>query len=179
MSLRWIAGAAAGAALVFALIVALIFAVRREDAPTVAPTAGSVRGTRTVELYLPGPDGGMVRETREIEGGDYLEEDVRRVLAELIAGGENGVRPLPASTRLLNVFHDDAGEITLNFSEHLRTDHPGGSESELATVRCLVSTIAANFAGVDHVRILIEGEIVPTLAGHADISVPLDVRDHR
>lgn len=175
MRVRWIAGAAAAVA----LLVALLLALRREDAPSVAPTAASLRGTRTVELFLPGPEGDLVRETREIEGGEFLEEDVRRVIEELIAGSEEGVRPLPASTRLLNVFHDEAGEITLNFSEHLRTDHPGGSEAELATLKSLVSTIAANFAGVDRVRILIDGEIVPTLAGHADISAPLPVEEHR
>jgi spore germination protein GerM len=175
---RWVLGPAA-----VALVVALLFALRREDAPSVAPTAAGERGTRTVELFLPGPDGDLVRETREIVGGDFLEEDVRRVIEELILGGGEGgdavVRPLPASTQLINVFHDDEGEITLNFSEHLRSDHPGGSEAELATLRSLVSTIAANFAGVDRVRILIDGEMVPTLAGHVDLSVPLSVEDYR
>jgi spore germination protein GerM len=120
-----------------------------------------------------------VRETREIVAGDFLEEDVARVVQELLGGGEGGLRPLPADTRLLNVFHDGAGEVTLNFSEELQSAHPGGSEAELATLQCLVSTIAANFAGVDRVRILIEGESVATLAGHADLSAPVAVDDYR
>jgi hypothetical protein len=32
---------------------------------------------------------------------------------------------------------------------------------------------------VDRVRILVEGETVQTLAGHADLSRPLEVRDYR
>ena len=36
---------------------------------------------------------------------------------------------------LLNVFYDGAGEVALNFTDHLRTDHPGGSDAEIATLR--------------------------------------------
>jgi spore germination protein GerM len=121
----------------------------------------------------------MARETREIVAGGLLEEDVRRVVEELIAGGETGLHPVPPATRLRNVFYDGEGEVVLNFTEHLHTDHPGGSEAENATLRSVVMTLGVNFPGVDRVRILVEGEAAGTLAGHADLSRPLEVRDYR
>ncbi|MGH2571252.1 MAG: GerMN domain-containing protein [bacterium] len=136
-------------------------------------------GTRTIDLYFPAAGGGIERESREIVGGELLEDDVRRTIDELIHGGESGVRPIPPATRLLNVFYDGDGEVTLSFTDHLRTDHPGGSEAEIATLECLVATIGANFAGVDQVRILIEGEEAVTLAGHADLRNPLRVEEYR
>jgi len=171
-----------GAAIVAAgilLLGGLYLALQREETPVVGPSTELLEGTRTVQLFFPSPDGGIRSETREILGGEFLEQDVRRAVEELIAGGATGLHPLPPATRLVNVFSDGEGEITLNFSEHLRADHPGGSEAEMATLRCLVATIGTSFPGVDRVRILIEGETVPSLAGHADLRDPLEVADFR
>lgn len=162
-----------------ALVVAMWAALRREPDSVIAPSSAEVAGTRTVELYFPGRTGGLQREAREILGSDFLEEDVRRTVEELIAGPETGASPIPPATRLLSVFHDHAGEITLSFSDHLRTDHPGGSEAEIETLRCLVATIGTNFPEVDRVRILVDGETVATLAGHTDLGRPLRVDDYR
>jgi spore germination protein GerM len=173
---RWLlAMIAAG----IALVAALWFALQREEVTVVGTPSLPDRGTRTVELYFPGAGGEMTRETREIVAGGLLEDDVRRVTEELIAGGGTGLHPVPAATRLRNVYYDGEGEVTLNFTEHLRSDHPGGSEAENATLRTLVTTLGVNFPGVDRVRILVEGEAVQTLAGHADLSRPLEVRDYR
>jgi spore germination protein GerM len=130
-----------------------------------------------VELFFPGSAGGMQRETREIVGSDFLETDVRRTVEELITGPEEGSHPLPPSTRVLSVFYDREGEITVNFSEDLTVDHPGGSDAEIETIRCLVTTIGKNFPGVDRVRVLVEGDVVSTLAGHMDLSRPLSLAD--
>jgi len=161
-----------------ALTVGLMTALNRED-PGVMPTAaGQLTGTRSIELLFPGSGGGLARETREIIGSDHLESDVRRTLEELIAGPESGERPLPATTRVLSVFYDSEGEVTVNFSDDLPLDHPGGSDAEIETIRCLVATIGVNFAGVDRVRVLVEGDVVETLAGHIDLSRPLRVEDY-
>lgn len=172
---RWIALAAV---LAVGLMVALMIALRRED-PGVLPTVtGQLAGTRTIELYFPAAGKGLQREVREIVGSDFLEADVRRTVEELIAGSESGSRPLPATTRVLSVFYDREGEVTVNFSGDVTVDHPGGSDAEIETVRCLVTTLGTNFPGVDRVRILVEGDVVSTLAGHVDLSRPLRVADY-
>ena len=155
-----------------------VSALRREDSGVVAPVSANLAGTRSVELFFPGASGGLQRETREILGSDFLEVDVQRTVEELIAGPESGARPIPAATRILSTFFDQDGEITVNFSDHLSTDHPGGSAAEIETIRCLVATIGTNFPGVDRVRILIEGDAATTLAGHTDLSRPLSVDDY-
>jgi hypothetical protein len=176
---RWIAGLAGAAVLVALLLWGLEVALRRETSGGGRiPESGD--GSRTIDLYFPGREGGLATETREILGGESLESDVRRAVEELVRGpAEEGVRPIPSTTRLLDVFWDGDGELVLNFSDDLRTDHPGGSEAEIATVRCLVRTIAGNFPAVERVRLLVDGEPVATLAGHVDLSRALDVEDYR
>lgn len=155
-------------------------ALQREEPVIVSSSLeAEVAGTRTIDLFFPAPGGRIDRESREIVGSDHLEEDVRRAVEELIRGGASGLRPVPPSTRLLNVFYDGTGEVTLSFTDHLRTDHPGGSTAEFATLKCLVSTVGSNFPGVDQVRLLIEGEEAVTLAGHADLRAPLRVEEYR
>ncbi|GJM45354.1 MAG: hypothetical protein DHS20C21_21960 [Gemmatimonadota bacterium] len=164
---------------VLAIAVGLFAALRREDSGVVAPVAVEVAGTRSVNLFFPGASGGLQRETREILGSDFLAVDVRRTVEELIAGPESGPSPFPAGTLVLSTFFDQEGEVTVNFSDHLTTDHPGGSAAEIETIRCLVTTIGRNFPGVDRVRILIDGDVAATLAGHTDLSRPLPVDDYR
>ena len=162
------------------LFLGLHIALKREAGDVGKPAVEEGEGgTRSVDLTFPDASGGLMVETREIAGGDHIEDDVRRVVAELIAGPSSGARPLPSSTRLLDVFFDGEGEITLNFSDDVRTAHPGGSAAEMATLRCLVSTIGANFPAIDRVRVLVDGASVPSLAGHADLSRPLKVEDYR
>lgn len=175
----WILGLL-GALVLFSLVLGgLTVALRRERVDVGPPAEDVPAGSRTVELLLPGPEGELVSEQREVLGGDSLELDVRRVVEELIRGSDTGLHPLPPTTRLLDVFFDGEGGVVLNFSDDLRTDHPGGSAAEMATVRCLVGTLAANFASVDRVTVLVDGEQVPTLAGHADLASPLRVDDYR
>ena len=66
----------------------------------------------------------------------------------------------------------------MNFSDDLPLDHPGGSAAEIETIRSIVATIGVNFAGVDRVRVLVEGDVAETLAGHMDLSRPLRVEDY-
>jgi hypothetical protein len=166
--------------IVLAIAGGLYFALQREEIP-VPPLAGEeVLGTRTIELVFAALDGGIVREPRGILGGEHIEDDLQHTVAEFIRGPvQAGLPVLPRSTYLLNVFYDGEGEVTLNFSEHLRVDHPGGSAAEFATLHCLLATIGQNFPEVERVRVLIGGESVSTLAGHADISTPLHVSDYR
>jgi hypothetical protein len=150
-------------------------ALRREEIPGVIPPERADLGGRSVEVLYPESSGEWVRERREILASGVREEEIRRLLVELMRGptGE-GANVFPPQTRLEDVFWDGEGELTVSFSEHLRSDHPGGSRAETATIQCLLGTLKANFPEVQRVRILVEGETVSTIAGHVDISRPLD-----
>jgi hypothetical protein len=61
----------------------------------------------------------------------------------------------------------------VNLSKEMVTNLKGGVDSELLAVYSIVNSILFNMDGVDAVQILIEGEKLPTLGGHVDITVPL------
>jgi hypothetical protein len=48
--------------------------------------------------------------------------------------------------------------------------HPSGIETETLTVLSICATLRANLPQVTQVRFLVEGQVRPTLAGHADLT---------
>ena len=71
------------------------------------------------------------------------------------------------------MFVGERGDAYVDFSGSLRTNHPGGSASEILTVYAIVSAITDNLPAITSVQILIEGHEVDTLAGHVDLRRPL------
>lgn len=104
------------------------------------------------------------------QGVGTVEERVARLmegprLAELSAVFPEDVEFLGYSQR------DDV--LFLNFSHHLVTRHPGGSTGEIMTVYGIVNTLVGAW-GVRQVQILVEGRQILTLAGHLDLTEPLE-----
>ncbi len=102
---------------------------------------------------------------------------LRLALEELIKGPKPGdgkvARTLPATTKILGIKIND-GVATLDFSESMMTDHPGGSLGGIVTVQSLVFT-ACQFPTVDKVQVLVEGE--PWTDYHFIWEVPLSPED--
>ena len=48
--------------------------------------------------------------------------------------------------------------------------HPSGLETEMLTVLSICGTLHANLPSVQQVRFLVDGEVRPSLAGHADLT---------
>jgi hypothetical protein len=80
--------------------------------------------------------------------------------------------PLPQGTRLINLFVNN-DQVIVNLSKEMMVNLNGGIDTELLAVYSVVNSLLFNLEGIDAVQILIEGEKVPTLRGHDDISVPL------
>ncbi|MBJ6726461.1 GerMN domain-containing protein [Geomesophilobacter sediminis] len=140
-----------------------------EQAPPVQPA-----GTRVVSLYFQAADAsGLVREGREIEIGDSVEETMEAVLDELISGPVGGLAPtLPPQTRVLGVqLKGDVAEI--NFGHELQDELPAGSSAETTVVTSVADTVAANFPTVKEVQFLVEGAVPETLKGHVDLRHPI------
>lgn len=77
--------------------------------------------------------------------------------------------PAPAKTRPSS--YEAAGELAvINLSGAFADSHPSGIETESLTVDSLCATLHANFPEVRQVRFLVDGELRPTLAGHADLT---------
>jgi len=58
----------------------------------------------------------------------------------------------------------------VNLTPSFAASHPSGIETESLTVLSICGTIHANLPRVTEVRFLVDGQVRPTLAGHADLT---------
>jgi len=170
-----------GLAVVLIVLVVIFFAgggretVRRiveSAAPRAPETAPAKPEMKTVTLFfIADADDLLHKETREIAAGPTEADEAERALAELIRGSEEGfVSPLPAGTRVRQVFIAKDGLATVDFSRDIAENLSYGSTSELATVYAVVNTLVYNFKPVKKVLLLVEGAERETLGGHVDLS---------
>jgi len=162
--------------LLFAVVVgALVFrkyqtATRRVEPPPQAAPAGTV----VVTLFFASEDGaGLVREGREVEIEESLEDRVESVVDELIRGPLGSNAPtLPPNAKVLGVrLKGDLAEI--DFGPELLAGIPQGSSAEMVAVYSIVDTVTVNFPQIKQVRFLVAGAIPETLEGHLDLRTPL------
>ena len=113
------------------------------------------------------------KETREFGTFGGPQVDLEEVMAELLKGPETDdlSRVIPEGTALRGITLE-YGVAYADFSEELlQTDV--GSEAEAVLVDSIVKTLT-QLEEVDSVQILVEGEIVETIAGHITINEPLN-----
>ena len=99
----------------------------------------------------------------------------RQLVAELINGPAAGGKldTIPRETRLRAFFLLEDGTAVVDFSSHLRDNHPGGCRREQLTLFSLVNSLVLNAPVIERVKILIAGAEHETLAGHVPIEFPL------
>jgi len=98
----------------------------------------------------------------------------KKVILKLIEESDSNKDhfPIPKGTRLLSVSLKD--EVAyVNFSEEFKRNHPGGSLGEILMIYSIVDTLT-EFPEIKKVQILIGGAVVETLAGHIDLTSPLE-----
>lgn len=150
---------------------------RSEAVPAVddsIPTVTHFVDTTTVVLYFADDNDRLVAEQREIPKVVGI---ARETINELLKGPENqSLNPtIPAGTALLDIDVNN-GLCTVDFSRELVEGHSGGSTAEYLTVYSIVNTLT-QFSTVQEVQIRVEGQVVETIAGHLDVSVPLERDD--
>jgi len=128
-----------------------------------------------VTLFYVAEDGTrLVPVDRDIAFAEGPGEQARRILeAQLLPPAAPLLAPIPAAATLRGVYITDAGEAYADFSDAIRSTHPGGSTNELFTVYSIVSVLTVNLPAIKSVQILIDGHEVDTLAGHVDLRRPL------
>jgi sporulation and spore germination protein len=100
----------------------------------------------------------------------------RQVLDALIAAAPGDLqRTLPADATLLGFYILPDGTAIADFSEALASETPSGILSEEIAVDSIVRTLESNVAGAHRLKILIHGQEVDTLAGHADLTGYFDL----
>ncbi len=127
---------------------------------------------RLVTLYFPSPDEDkLIAETRSMSVAKSEVDRMRQILLALVEGPRQGEeRALPPSTAVRAVFLTPDGTAYLDFSQDLQsTPHPG-IRSETLAAYAIVDSLAANLPEVKRAKILVQGQEVDTLAGHADLT---------
>jgi spore germination protein GerM len=162
--------------LVFAVVLgALVFRKyetathKVEPAPAAAPV-----GTVVATLFFASADGqGLVREGREVEVEETVEDGIESVVEELIRGPLGSLAPtVPNNLRVLGVqVKGDVAQI--DFGREFSEAIPHGSSAEMAAVYSIVDTVSTNFPAIKSVRFLVEGQPVSDPDGHLDLTAPL------
>ncbi len=172
----------AGGAVV--LVGALIFfyaafqqpeASHQTPAGAAAPVYPAAETTRAqVNLYFSGPDlTSLVAETRELPDSGDPAAFGKKIIQALIDGPRGkGVRTLPATTEVRDVFITGDGTAYVDFNEKISEDHPGGVRSERLSIYSVVDSLVLNLENISAVKILIDGREADTLAGHMDLRFP-------
>lgn len=129
--------------------------------------------TVTVDLYF-ADDQAMevLPERREVEvPADPAQRPPveELVVSELLKGPTDTLlkRTLPAEAKLISVQVTD-GLALVNFSKEFVSKHPGGSTGEIMTILSLVNSLTC-LPNIDRVQILVEGQRIDTIAGHATV----------
>lgn len=101
------------------------------------------------------------------------------LINELILGPAipENIKTIPEGTQLLGITIEN--EVAyVNFSREIVDNHWGGSAGEFMTLGSIANTLAMNETlGITEVQILVEGEVIETLAGHFDTSIPIKPND--
>ncbi len=98
----------------------------------------------------------------------------RRLLQALIAGPRPpGRAVLPKTTVVRSFFIRPDGTAYVDIESKSLAGWPFSALSELLAVYAIVDTLVVNLDAVDAVKITLDGTDSQTLAGHADLSLPL------
>lgn len=142
---------------------------------TPAPKAPEAARRIKAAIYYVAADGRRLAAVeRDVLFAEGVPGQATRILEALLEPAPEGLSSaIPAGTALRGVFVGERGEAYVDFTGSLRTNHPGGSASEILTVYAIVSALTVNLPAITSVQILIEGHEVDTLAGHVDLRRPL------
>ena len=123
-------------------------------------------------LYFPSLSARMlVAESRPIKWAPAEADRVRQVLLALAEGPSQHLgHPLAAATTVRAVFLTMEGTAYVDLSSDMLTSVYPGIEAESLAVYSIVNSITANIPSVKRVKILIQGQEVETLEGHADLT---------
>ena len=140
-----------------------------------ATAAVDARKIRARLFYIDDQGTALKGVEQEVLYAESTAEQARRIIeAQIAPPPAPHVSVIPAGTKLRTAFFTKAGEIYVDLSAELQTNHPGGTTNETLTVYALVSALTSNLPAVTGVQILIEGKEVDTLAGHLDLRRPFE-----
>ena len=144
-----------------------------------APADTATAGFRAVTLWFVDDSGdSLVNESREVIDQSDLHERLATLVDELARGPSGkGVAVVPTGTRLLHVYLNERGLLTLDLSGAFLSGFHGGSGAEALAVASLARTITASLPEVKQLLVVCEGVPIGSLGGHVPLDRPVEVAD--
>ena len=128
----------------------------------------------STKVYYPNSDGtkliAVKRKFKVNAAGDKYAEAVKSLMQGTKEKNQSVIIPKQAKLRSVKM---EGGVAKVDFSQDLVKHFVGGSTGEEMLVGSIVNTLT-EFPEVKQVQIFIEGSPVETIAGHMDLSVPLE-----
>ena len=118
----------------------------------------------------------LVPEARTVTLPENDAAALAMVIRELLKGSANASvsRAFPADTVLRAAYLLPDGNAIVDLGgQTLAAGWNTGSHQEMIAAYSVVETVIANFPAVRRVRLLVNGQVVPTLAGHVQLDKPL------
>lgn len=117
----------------------------------------------------------LIAENNLVNFNTNTRKYAQNLISFLIQGpsSDDLMSPIPQGTRLLSLYIQDNNTAVLDFSDEIRENHPGGSQSEILTIYSIVNTLTLNINEIKKVKILINGNEAETLVGHIALKFPL------
>ena len=147
--------------------------ISREDAQPRRESANQFQKV-PVHLYFADRHYSFLRSEQRIMAlSNDPTEFAKAIVESLIKGPQKGlVRTIPAAAELRAIYIDSANICYVDLSETAKSQHPGGSNSELLTIYSIVNSLILNVSEIERVKLLVGGNESPTLAGHIDLQFP-------
>jgi len=141
------------------------------DAAEQAPAPGEPNRREVVLFFQRADEDALGPERRKIFLTPSITDQAKQIVSELIGGPrEDGFLPtVPGNTTVLGLYLDRKGTAYLDLSEEFVSQHPGGSDEEMATIFSIVDSLTYNLPEIKRVRFLVAGEERDTLKSHLDL----------
>ncbi len=130
-------------------------------------------GKLTLNVYYPDEQGMKlvaVKKTVKLGNDDKYTAALKTLMAGTKEKGLTTIIPKQAKVKSVKVKDDTA---YVDFDENLRTKFIGGSTGEEMLVGSIVNTLT-EFSEIKKIQILIEGKKIDSLAGHFDLTKPVE-----
>ena len=150
---------------------------KKGEAPPVPENTESTSADVTYKevslYYVDEAANSLAAETRSVVNQTGL---AKTTLEELLTGPatETLASYIPAGTKVQSINIEEGGLCTVDFSKELQNSELNSSE-EKYVIDSIVSTLS-QFDSVNSVQIRINGHVVESIAGHWDISKPLNAK---
>lgn len=126
----------------------------------------------SVRVYYPS-DGRLVMEERRVKRQTTAVAVAEAVMEEYLKGPSRGRSDIPAGVRVSGVYSGNDGILYVDLSEEFRKNFQGDALAEYFLLKGLYESVISNVAGIDDVKVIIEGKEIESIGGHLFALYPL------